>query len=308
MEDFKKLDELADMMAQRDYLVKKRKVIAETLTSLSQEEIRLQSQSKKETNDYKSMEQIPIKKLMKLFSENYEELLNKEYREMKIAQYKYEALLEKIKSLQGEITNINELLKQYDEVEPAYKVLLNAKMTWANQNGFAQVEDYEREIRNIRFHIKELDEAILALKRMLLSLTSAKGELASMLSVNNEKIINESLIPESIKRDQIKRVSQFISDSMEKSDHLMRELRDLKPYFDHFVLEAMGRAESFDVYFERIFSEKSMSSQVEEAYRTITVKFEASKRLLIALEKMKTSCEDHIESITKKRNEMILSL
>ena len=45
MEDFKKLDELIDMMAQRDYLIKKRKVIAETLTSLSQEEIRLQSQS-----------------------------------------------------------------------------------------------------------------------------------------------------------------------------------------------------------------------------------------------------------------------
>ena len=308
MEDFKKLDELIDMMAQRDYLIKKRKVIAETLTSLSQEEIRLQSQSKKETNDYKSMEQIPIKKLMKLFSENYEELLNKEYREMKIAQYKYEALLEKIKSLQGEIANINELLRQYDDVEPAYKILLNAKMAWANKNGFDQIEDYEREIRNIRFHIKELDEAILALKRMLLSLTSAKGELASMLSVNNEKIINESLIPESIKRDQIKRVSQFISDSMEKSEKLMRELKDLKPYFDHIILEAMGRTESFEVYFERIFSEKSMSNQIEEAYRTITVKFEASKRLLIALEKMKTSCEDHIESITKKRNEMIISL
>lgn len=308
MEDFKKLDELADMMAQRDYLIKKRKVIAETLTSLSQEEIRLQSQSKKETNDYKSMEQIPIKKLMKLFSENYEELLNKEYREMKIAQYKYEALLEKIKSLQGEIANINELLRQYDDVEPAYKILLNAKMAWANKNGFDQIEDYEREIRNIRFHIKELDEAILALKRMLLSLTSAKGELASMLSVNNEKIINESLIPESIKRDQIKRVSQFISDSMEKSEQLMRELKDLKPYFDHIILEAMGRTESFEVYFERIFSEKSMSNQIEEAYQTITVKFEASKRLLTALEKMKTSCEDHIESITKKRNEMILSL
>ena len=234
--------------------------------------------------------------------------MDKEYREMKIAHYKYESLLEKIKGLQSEIENINDLLKQYENIESKYTTLFNAKILWANQNGFGMIENYEREIRNIVFHIKEIDEAILANKKLLLSLNSAKGDLASILSINTEKVLDEALIPEMVKRDQLKSASQYISDSIEKSEHLMRELKDLKPYLDVNLLEAMSIKESFDVYFDKMFMQININAQLDDAYRYITLKFEAAKQLLSTLENMRKSCESQIEDITKKRNEMILSL
>lgn len=67
MRDFSNLDDIAKQMAQRDYLIKKRKQLVVSLTALSQEEIRLQSDLKKETYEYRSIEKLSIKKLLSPF-------------------------------------------------------------------------------------------------------------------------------------------------------------------------------------------------------------------------------------------------
>ena len=167
MRDFSNLDVIAKQMAQRDYLIKKRKQLVVSLTALSQEEIRLQSELKKETHEYRSIEKLSIKKLLSLFSDRYEEMMDKEYREMKIAEYKYERLLETIKSQQEQLLHTTELLSHYENVEKEYTEMLETKRIWASQNGFDVIADFEHSLLIQNRKLKETDEALNACKKLL---------------------------------------------------------------------------------------------------------------------------------------------
>jgi len=308
MQDFKRLDELAQKMAQRDYLIKKRKKLAEALTVLSQDEIRFQSESSKETNDYHRLEKLSIKKLLKMYAENYEEMKDKEYREMKIAQYKYDVLIEQINAAQEEIVGINELLTHYENVESEYETLLNAKRLWANINGYNIVENFESQIRNMESRKKEIDEAVRACKELLLSLSSAKEDLSSAKSWGMFDILGNGLIPSAVKQDHIKRASQYIYDASVKARRLLLEVDDLKAYFNIDSLEINELARHFDVFFDNILSDLSIQEQIDTAYDTICVNLDAAEKLMQKLETMNTECCLKIEETVQRRNAIILSL
>ena len=308
MQDFNRLDELAGKMAQRDYLIKKRKKLAEELAALSQDEIRFQSQSNKETHDYRLIEKLSIKKLLKMYSENYEEMMDQEYREMKIAQYKYDALIERINASQEEIKGITELLTHYENVEREYETLLNAKRLWANANGYSIIENFESQIRNMESRKKEIDEAILASKDLILSLMSAKEDLSSAKNWGMFDILGGGLIPSAVKHDHIKRASQYIKDASEKARRLMRELEDLKPYFNIEFIEINALARTFDTFFDNVFSDFSIQHEIDTAYENISQNFDSAEALHAKLLELKKECDAKIEEVTEKRNQIILSL
>ncbi len=308
MQDFSKLDALAKEMAQRDYLIKKRKRLAEALNALSQEEIRLQSQLKKETTDYVKIEKLSMKKLLKLFSEHYEEMMDKEYREMKIAQYKHDVLLVRMKSWQDEIANITDLLTQYENVDAAYGSLLNAKRNWLTQNGIMDVENYENSIRDFEFRQKEIDEALSACRKLIASLSNAKDDLASAKSWGLFETLGEGLISDVVKEDQLKRVSQYILDSGDKAKLLTSELSDLKPYFDFEILEINALSNSYDIFFDQIFSDSAIQSQIDDAYLKICKNQALAESVHKKLEALGSDTMNNLETITQKRNEVLLSL
>ena len=308
MQDFNKLDTLSKEMAQRDYLIKKRKRLAEELNALSQEEIRLQSQLKKETTDYVKIEGLSIKKLLKLFSEDYEEMMDKEYREMKIAHYKHDALLEHMKSSQDEIANITELLGQYENMETAYNALLNAKRNWLTQNGIMVVENYESHIRNFECRQKELEEALTSCKTLISSLSSARDDLASAKGWGMFDTLGDGLISDNVKLDQLKRVSQYILDASEKAKRLTSELSDLKPYFDFEIVEIDALSKTYDIFFDQIFLDSAIQKQIEDAHQKILKNQALAESVLKKLEALRSDTMNNLEAITQKRNEVLLSL
>jgi len=308
MQDFTKLDALAKEIAQRDYLIKKRKRLAEALNALSQEEIRLQSQLKKETTDYVKIEGLSIKKLLKLFSEHYEEMMDKEYREMKIAQYKHDALLDHMKSWQDEIANITELLIQYENVDALYNALLNAKRIWLTQNGVMDVENFESPIRGYESRQKEIDEALSACRRLIASLSNAREDLASAKDWGMFETLGDGLISNEVKQDQLKRVSQYILDSRDKAKQLISELADLMPYFDFEILEMEALSKSYDIFFDQIFSDSAIQNQIEDAFLKICKNQALAESVHKKLDALKTDTINNLETITQKRNEVLLSL
>lgn len=308
MRDFSNLDDIAKQMAQRDYLIKKRKQLVQSLTSLSQEEIRLQSDLKKETHEYRSIEKLSIKKLLSLFSDKYEEMMDKEYREMKIAEYKYERLLDTIKSQQEQLVHINELLTHYEDVENQYTEMLESKRIWASQNGFDVIADYEQSLLIQNRKIKEIDEALLACKKLLMSLSSAKDDLASAKNWGIFDILGGGLIPSLVKQDHIKRASQYIKDSSEKAALLSRELSDLSVFFSIEQLEIDSLSKTFDTFFDNIFSDMSIQEQINTAYENICHNYETARILFEKLENYRREILTEIDKTTKERNALIHSL
>lgn len=308
MRDFSNLDDIAKQMAQRDYLIKKRKQLVVSLTALSQEEIRLQSELKKETHEYRSIEKLSIKKLLSLFSDKYEEMMDKEYREMKIAEYKYERLLETIKSQQEQLRHITELLTHYEDVENQYAEMLETKRIWASQNGFDVIADFEHSLLIQNRKLKELDEALSACKKLIMSLSSAKDDLASAKNWGIFDILGGGLIPSLVKHDHIKRASQYIKDSSEKAAILSRELRDLSVFFSIEQIEIDSLSKTFDTFFDNIFSDMSIQEQINTAYENICHNYETARILFEKLETYRKEILEELSKITKERNELIHSL
>lgn len=308
MRDFSNLDDIAKQMAQRDYLIKKRKQLVVSLTALSQEEIRLQSELKKETHEYRSIEKLSIKKLLSLFSDKYEEMMDKEYREMKIAQYKYERLLETIKSQQEQLHHITELLTHYEDVENQYAEMLETKRIWASQNGFDVIADFEHSLLMQNRKLKELDEALSACKKLIMSLTSAKDDLASAKNWGIFDILGGGLIPSLVKHDHIKRASQYIKDSSEKAAILSRELGDLSMFFSIEQIEIDSLSKTFDTFFDNIFSDMSIQEQINTAYENICHNYETARILFEKLETYRKEILEELSKITRERNELIHSL
>lgn len=308
MQEFIRLDDLAKEMAQRDYLIRKRKHIAEELNQLSLEEIRLQSQLKKETHDYKSIENLSVKQLLRLYSEHYEEMMDKEYREMKIAKYKHDSLLEKMQIAQDEITGITDLLKNYQNIEQEYTTLLNSKRIWAAENGHLEIDSYESELIMLKGKQKEIEEASNACKQLVLSLENAREDLSSAQSWGLFDILGGGLIPTSIKHDYIKRASQYIKDSSDKAVILTRELQDLKIYFSIDGLQVDSLTHSFDTFFDSVLSDLNIQEQIDKAYLNICNNHSHAEALLRILEELRINNDEHINSLLQKREKVLLSL
>ena len=308
MDDFKRLDELAKEMAQRDYLIKKRKQIAEALNALTHEEIRLQSQLKKETSDYKKLEGMSIKRLLAQFSDNYESMMDKEYREMKIAEYKHQSLLDQMKNYQDEISRINELLEHYKDLDQEYNTLLNAKRHWATQKGIYVIDSYDSEIRNLKSRQTEIDEAMEACKRLINSLGSAKEGLSSAKGWGMLDILGGGLVTSMVKHDHIARASGYIKDASEKAKLLVRELSDLRLYLDIEKMEIDAFSKTFDTFFDNIFSDFTIQDQIDKAYDNICENAKVADTLMLKLENMRNETVSCIEVATKKREEVLLSL
>ncbi|MDH8679426.1 hypothetical protein QE109_14805 [Fusibacter bizertensis] len=308
MQDFDKLDDLAKEMAQRDYLIKKRKHLAEELNQLSQEEIRLQSQLKKETHDYKSIENLSVKRLLKLFDEQYEEMMDKEYREMKIAEYKHDSLIEKMQTAQDEIVGITELLKNYTTIESEYKTLLNAKRVWATSNGHMEIDNFESELILLKGKQKEIEEAINACKQLILSLENAREDLSSAQSWGMFDILGGGLIPASVKHDYLKRASQYIKDSSDKAVTLTRELLDLKTYFSIERLEVDALTHTFDTFFDSVLSDLNIQEQIDKAYLSICNNHAHAEALMKLLDELKIDNDERMNQLKQKREKVLISL
>ncbi|OJV66856.1 MAG: hypothetical protein BGO41_05425 [Clostridiales bacterium 38-18] len=308
MESFGRLDELSKEVAFRDYLKAKRKHIAEELAQMAQEEIRLQSQLKKETYDYKRIEKLSEKQLVTLFSEHYESMRDQEYREMKIAEYKYNSLIEKMALAGAEIKSITDHLANNVSVEQEYETLLNIKRAWALSLGVSQIDSLESELRFFQGKQKELDEAIVACKKLITSLTNAREDLIPAMNWGVFDKLGGGLIPVSVKEDCINRASQYIKDSSHKAMLLGRELLDLRHYFNLSDIQVSSLSKAFETFFVNVLNDLTIQEEIDRAYETISENHERAEAILHELVKLRDETQIKIDEIIQKRNEVLLSL
>lgn len=308
MESFSRLDELSKEVAFRDYLKAKRKHIAEELAQMAQEEIRLQSQLKKETYDYNRIEKLSEKQLVTLFSEQYESMRDQEYREMKIAEYKYNSLIEKMALAGAEIKSITEHLANNDSIEQEYETLLNIKRAWALSLGVSQIDSLESELRFLQGKQKELDEAIVACKKLISSLTNAREDLIPAMNWGVFDKLGGGLIPVSVKEDCINRASQYIKDSSHKAMLLGRELLDLRHYFNLSDIQVNSLSKAFETFFVNVLNDLTIQEEIDRAYETISENHERAEAILHELSKLRDETQTRIDEIIQKRNEVLLSL
>lgn len=143
---YQKLETLSKAIAQKEYLTKKQSKLSEALNELTQEEIRLASILKKETQDYEKIEKISLSSLMWMFAKDLDERKSKEYQEMRVAEFKYQELMDRIESLQNDMNSTSVQLLKLQSVEKEYHDLMDAKLQWVNDQNIGALSEFEAKL------------------------------------------------------------------------------------------------------------------------------------------------------------------
>lgn len=304
--DFSNLEALSRAMAQKTYLVKKQKKLSEALNELTQEEIRLASILKKETADYEKMERLSLTSLIVMISRDYEEKKNKEYNEMRMAEYKYQELMGRIENLQDDLAKTGAELSTLKDVETEYKKLLDAKLSWAEEQNIKAISDFESRLHTLRRELKEADEAISACHDLISSLESALDSLSSAKSWGLYDMVGGGLISSLAKHGHLDTAEETLKDASEKARKLSMELKDLTEFPEIESLNIDSFSRTFDIFFDNIFSDFAIQSQIDESRERVISNATDADDLLEKLTSHREEICKKIEALTEERNTYLI--
>ncbi|MDN5351687.1 MAG: hypothetical protein PWQ12_606 [Clostridiales bacterium] len=307
-EKFEKLDELAEQIAGRDYLLKKKTQLTHTLNKLLSDELRLESQMKKETEDYEKMERLSLKLFMAFLSQAYEERKNKEFQEMRIAQYKHDEVLRRIENTRKEIERTLGEIAKLDEAKKEYERLFDEKLKWAEENHHASLYPFEVGIRQKKKTQLETREALDAAISLQSTLAQAEKGLSSAQAWGLYDIFGGGLISSSIKHDHISEAAEYLKDASSKAARLKRELEDIEQLeaVDLETIDSLSKV--FDIFFDNIFSDLSIQSEINSAYSAVQKNLGILNRLVDQLKTRYSQATADVAEAEKARNDYLLDM
>jgi DNA repair exonuclease SbcCD ATPase subunit len=303
---YQKLETLSKAIAQKEYLTKKQSKLSEALNELTQEEIRLASILKKETQDYEKIEKISLSSLMWMFAKDLDERKSKEYQEMRVAEFKYQELMDRIESLQSDMNSTSVQLLKLQSVEKEYHDLMDAKLQWVNDQNIGALSEFEAKLHAQKRQLKETDEAIVACNDLIQSLKNAQDGLSSARNWGIYDILGGGLISSAIKHDHINRAASYIKDASQKARTLKVELKDIEalPQIEDININEFTK--TFDIFFDNIFSDFSIQDEINEATARISNNLIDARTLLAKLNAFKESTLESIVQITEQRNRFLI--
>lgn len=306
--DFSKLDDLVMELAQVDYWKKRQKVLLQELSDLTQEDLRVSAQLKKETEEYERLERLSFKNLILRLRKDYEEAKNKEYQDMQIATYKHQALLEDIENVRAELEQAQAQLERLRHVKSDYDALLQSKLQWASQIDAQTLSGFESKIYALKKHLKETDEALHALDALKLSLKSAEEGLSSAKNWGIFDIVGGGMLSSLIKHDNIERAAGYLKDASQKAQALNRELLDIDLVIDMDGIDIDGFTKTFDIFFDNIFSDLAVQDEIHKAYDNIMIHQSKMNVLEDKLLTLKKETTDALDQVVGERDAYVCSL
>lgn len=304
--DFSRLESLSKCMAQKEYLLKKQQKLSEALNEMTQEEIRLASILKKETQDYEKLERLSLTGLILLISRDYEEKKSKEYNEMRMAEYRYQELMDRIEDLKNDLEKTGAELSTFRDIEKEYKELLEEKLSWATNQNIRAIKDFETRLYDARRELKEVDEAITACEALISSLDAALKSLSSAQGWGIYDILGGGLVSSLVKHDHLDTAAATIKDASQKARKLHVELGDLDQMPEVESMHIDEFTKTFDIFLDNIFSDFSIQNEIDETHSRISSNYGDAKALLEKLKAHRAATADSIYAITKERNQYLI--
>lgn len=287
--------------------VAEKKVLEEKLDNLDKEismyecELRdLEEKLKKELHDVEKLKKVSLSSIICTITRNKKEKIEKEEKEYLIAKFKYDDCFSRVDSAKNSKLRIEDRLNSLANCENRYAELLDTKLALINIYGDAneknRILNMEKELDHYFKELKEMEDSIEAGNTLYEEIAYAKEILQSAKNWGTIDLLGGDFISSIAKHEKVDQAqNQFIRISNLLSN-FNKELKDVNINSLNFS----NTMKTFDIFFDNIFTDISVNSQISNSYEDIC---KLQRDVDIILKKLKDSKVSLHEIIDDKKDE-----
>lgn len=303
-----KINQIKEQVAEKKVLENKLADLGENLKMYECELRDLEEILKKELNDVEKLKKLSLSSIMSTIMRNKEEKLNKEEKEYLMAKLKYDDCLSRLNSLKNSKSTIESRLSSLENCENRYVELLDTKLSliniYGNENQKKRLLSMENEIDNYLKEMKEIEESIGAGKVLYQEVGYTKEILQSAKNWGTIDLLGGDFISSMAKHQKVDEAQKQFTRVSNLLVNFNKELEDINMSSLNFSTSM----KTFDIFFDNIFTDISVNSQISKSYDDIRKLEKNVNDILINLKNNKEKLEQIIENKKIEYDEFINSL
>lgn len=303
-----RINQIKEQAAEKKVLEKKLADLDENLQIHECELRDLEEMLNKELNDVEKLKKLSLSSIMSTLMRNKEEKLEKEEKEYLMAKLKYDDCLSRLNSFKDSKLRIEGRLSSLENCEKRYEELLDTKLSliniYGNENQKNRLLNMENEIDNYLKEMKEIEESIGVGKALYQEVGYTKEILQSAKNWGTLDLLGGDFISSMAKHQKIDEAQRQFERVSNLLASFNKELEDINIPSLNFSTTT----KTFDIFFDNIFTDISVNSQISKSYDEIC-KLEININvILMNLKNDKENLEKDIENKKIEYDEFINSI
>lgn len=236
----KKLENMKNSVAQRQRQIEDFRYIVE-----------------KEKHDYDVLEKTSMSQIIAKITGNYEEKLEKEYREYIAVKQNYDELVYQLENANQGIyklenmlnNNANELSKQLTMIKSRYQYSDESQL-------------YYEEVNKLLCKRKEYEEALNAVRDTLFHANEVMRNLQNASGASTWDMLGGELFADILKYSSLDKVGKSVSAMKNAALNMKAELSDISIEFNMNIDYIDNTTRTFDVFFDNFFSDMQVRDRI----------------------------------------------
>lgn len=300
-----KLLKIKSAMREKERLLRMLDNAEEQKRVLERKKAQLYEKLKKEELDVEKLEKISITNFINTITGRKLEKLEKEKKEAVAAKLKFDAVNEELKNLINGIERIEGSIWKLSNLESEYNTIINEKEKFLIFTD-AEIENrLDRIIEEESFFIdkkKEIEEAIMAGKELLVSLKQVSKNLQSAGDWGTWDIIGGGTIVTMAKHSRIDQAKAEISKTQSLLSRFHRELEDVGGKVVDINIEIGSFLTFADFFFDGIFADLTVQSKIRDAEDRI---MNTTNKVNGIMRRLEVELDETIRTIENLNNERL---
>lgn len=303
-----KLQQLAELIADRRTLEARQKALQFDLRQLEDKARDLRLALQKEEQDVKDLERITLSAFVQWITGRHEEALDREKAEARAAGLKYQAALLEKQDYEAALKRVAEQLRDLDKHKQRYNELLEQKKAAILDGGHpqaAQILALEGQIDRLQPDLRELREAVAAGREALNLADTILMDLARAADAAGFDAMGGGLLTDLYKYSKMDKAQQSIQQLQRALRRFNTEMRQARPLVTVDMPGQDGMLRFADFFYDGLVVDLMAYSQINKSRREVTRVADQVRTALHQLDQTRKQVERQQDRLRARIKELV---
>ena len=263
-----------------------------------------------EQADVESLEHTNLKSIFYGMIGKKQEKLDKEKLEAYTAKLKYDSAVYELKVLEQDIINIKAQLNKISEYEYKYSEFLKEKVEKIKLSGSfeaLEIMKLEEQIANKKNYKKEINEAILAGEKALISANNVLSSLDSAEDWGTFDLFGGGVISDMVKHNHLDEAQNKVEQLQSDLRRFKTELTDVTINSD-IKVNIDGFLRFADYFFDNFFTDWAVLDKINESQKNVKNTKRQIEEVISRLHSMENETDTQIKILEADKEQRIVNI
>lgn len=263
-----------------------------------------------EQADVESLEHTNLKSIFYGMIGKKQEKLDKEKLEAYTAKLKYDSAVYELKVLEQDIINIKAQLDKISEYEYKYSEFLKEKVEKIKLSGSfeaLEIMKLEEQIANKKNYKKEINEAILAGEKALISANNVLSSLDSAEDWGTFDLFGGGVISDMVKHNHLDEAQNKVEQLQSDLRRFKTELTDVTINSD-IKVNIDGFLRFADYFFDNFFTDWAVLDKINESQKNVKNTKRQIEEVISRLHSMENETDTQIKILEADKEQRIVNI